>query len=40
MDDWPIVCIIYYEPKVYVGEFLDVVRRTEQHLQEPEFNVF
>lgn len=38
--NWPIVYIIYNDVKAYVGETLDAVRRTEQHLQEPEFNEF
>lgn len=35
--NWPVVYIIYNDQKAYVGETLDAVRRTEQHLQEPEF---
>lgn len=38
--NWPIVYIVYNNTKAYVGETLDAVRRTEQHLQEPEFNDF
>ena len=38
--NWPIVYIVYNDKKAYVGESLDAVRRTEQHLQEPEFNDF
>ncbi len=39
-QNWPIVYIIYNDKKAYVGETLDAVRRTEQHLQEPEFSEF
>lgn len=35
--NWPIVYIIYNSKKAYVGETLDAVRRTEQHLAEEEF---
>ena len=38
--NWPIVYIVYNDEKAYVGETLDAVRRTEQHLQEPEFSGF
>lgn len=38
--NWPIVYIIYNDSKAYVGETLDAVRRTEQHLQEREFSEF
>ncbi len=38
--NWPIVYIIYNNSHAYVGETLDAVRRTEQHLQEPEFDAF
>ena len=38
--NWPIVYIIYNERKAYIGETLNAVRRTEQHLQEPEFDGF
>ena len=38
--NWPIVYIIYNDKKAYVGETLDAVRRTDQHLQESEFNKF
>lgn len=38
--NWPIVYIIYNDTKAYVGETLDAVRRTEQHLQEREFDDF
>lgn len=36
-QNWPSVYIIYNEKKAYVGETLDAVRRTTQHLQESEF---
>ena len=39
-QNWPVVYIIYNDNKVYVGETLDAVRRTQQHLKEPEFDVF
>ena len=38
--NWPIVYIIYNDSKAYVGETLDAVRRTEQHMLEPEFKEF
>ena len=38
--NWPIVYIIYNDSRAYVGETLDAVRRTEQHLQETEFMEF
>ena len=38
--NWPAVYIIYNTDTAYVGETLDVVRRTEQHLQEDEFKQF
>lgn len=38
--NWPSVYIIYNDKKAYVGETLDAVRRTEQHLQESEFDEF
>ena len=38
--NWPIVYIIYNEKKAYVGETLDAVRRTEQHLAEEQFQEF
>lgn len=38
--DWPSVYIAYNDKKAYVGETLDAVRRTEQHLQEEEFKQF
>ena len=31
--NWPSVYIIYNASTAYVGETLDAVRRTEQHLQ-------
>ena len=31
--NWPAVYIIYNTKKAYVGETLDLVRRTEQHLK-------
>lgn len=38
--NWPSVYIIYNSKNAYVGETLDAVRRTEQHLQETEFEGF
>lgn len=38
--NWPSVYIIYNANSAYVGETLDAVRRTEQHLQEIEFAGF
>ncbi len=38
--NWPVVYIIYNDKKAYVGETLDVVRRTEQHLKEDSFKEF
>jgi len=38
--NWPVVYIIYNKTKAYVGETIDAVRRTEQHLQEHEFAEF
>ena len=38
--NWPIVYIVYNDTLAYVGETLDAVRRTEQHLQESEFASF
>lgn len=38
--NWPVVYIIYNNKKAYVGETLDAVRRTEQHLAEEEFEEF
>ena len=38
--NWPIVYIVYNDTLAYVGETLDAVRRTVQHLQEPEFSCF
>ncbi len=38
--NWPAVYIIYNTKKAYVGETLDLVRRTEQHLKEDEFKEF
>lgn len=39
-SNWPAVYIIYNSQKAYVGETLDLVRRTEQHLMEEEFSEF
>lgn len=38
--NWPAVYIIYNNKKAYVGETLDLVRRTEQHLNEEAFKDF
>lgn len=32
--NWPVAYLIYNKGEVYVGETLDAVRRTQQHLQE------
>lgn len=39
-SNWPIVYIYYNDKIAYVGETLDAIRRTEQHMQEPEFQEF
>ena len=39
-SNWPVVYIIYNDKNAYVGETIDAVRRTEQHLQEKEFDEF
>lgn len=38
--NWPIVYIYYNSRKAYIGETLDAVRRTEQHMKESEFDDF
>lgn len=38
--NWPVVYIYYNATKAYVGETLDAVRRTEQHVAEKEFDEF
>jgi len=38
--NWPTVYIFYNGEKAYVGETLDAIRRTEQHLVDKEFNQF
>ena len=38
--NWPVAYIIYNSNTAYVGETLDAVRRTEQHLKEAEFESF
>jgi len=38
--NWPAVYIAYNENKAYVGETLDAVRRTKQHLAEDTFKDF
>ncbi len=38
--NWPVVYIAYNENVAYVGETLDAVRRTKQHLSEKTFDVF
>lgn len=38
--NWPAVYIAYNENKAYVGETLDAVRRTKQHLAEEAFHDF
>ncbi len=38
--NWPVAYIIYNNCKAYIGETLNAMRRTEQHLQESEFEEF
>ena len=38
--NWPVVYIIYSDESAYVGETIDAVRRTEQHLLEKDFDDF
>ena len=38
--NWPIVYIFYNKTNAYVGETLDAVRRTEQHMQEASFDEY
>lgn len=38
--NWPAVYIYYNATKAYVGETLDAVRRTEQHMNEAQFDDF
>lgn len=38
--NWPAVYIIYNDEMAYVGETLDLTRRTLQHLDEKKFDVF
>ena len=38
--NWPVVYIIYNDENAYVGETIDAVRRTEQHLLEKDFDDF
>lgn len=38
--NWPAVYIFYNDKNAYVGETLDSVRRTEQHMQEAAFKDF
>ena len=38
--NWPSVYIIYNDSRAYVGQTLDLVSRTKQHLTEPEFDEF
>lgn len=39
-QNWPAVYIIYDDTEAYVGETLDLVRRTSQHLEEEKFSAF
>lgn len=39
-QNWPAVYIIYNDAEAYVGETLDLVRRTLQHLEEDKFKTF
>ena len=36
--NWPVVYIIHNDNEAYVGETLDAVRRTSQHLQEKDLD--
>ena len=38
--NWPVVYIWYNGNKAYVGETLDAVRRTKEHMAEKEFDEF
>ncbi|WP_024865635.1 DUF2075 domain-containing protein [Butyrivibrio sp. FCS014] len=38
--NWPVVYIWYNDKKAYVGETLDAVRRTKEHIAEKEFDEF
>lgn len=38
--NWPAVYVIYNDKNAYVGETLDLVRRTEQHLADKDFDKF
>lgn len=39
-ENWPVVYIIYNSKNAYVGETLDISRRTEEHLYEDKFDGF
>ncbi len=39
-SNWPIVYIYFNDKSAYVGETLDAVRRTEQHMKEHQFDDF
>lgn len=39
-QNWPAVYIIYNSSSAYVGETIDLVRRTSQHLDDTKFNDF
>jgi DUF2075 family protein len=39
-QNWPAVYIIFNDSSAYVGETLDLVRRTTQHLDDEKFNAF
>lgn len=39
-SNWPVTYVIYNDTHAYVGETLDAVRRTEQHLMEESFCQF
>ena len=36
-EDWPVVYIAYNNKYAYVGETLDAIRRTSEHLSEAKF---
>ena len=39
-QNWPVAYIIYNDNHAYIGETLDITRRTFQHLQDSDFNIF
>lgn len=39
MQNWPVTYIIYNDQEAYIGETLDAVERTRQHLAEPSHDM-